>query len=932
MITPATQMSLENARNYFREHLRQGDYYSENEHVSGQWFGEGASLLGLSDTVSEAEFLNLCDGNHPATGERLTARKNTVRKGATGEAEANRRVLYDWVMRPPKSVSIVALVNDARIIAVHDHAVRVALRELEFAAQARVRRAGLSEDRDTGNITAALFRHDTSRDQDPLLHTHCVVFNATHDATEGRWKALQNARMMRMQKLASALYDQELVKGLRGLGYEIQREGVKWEIAGIGRDLVEQFSKRRMSILEAAKEAAKKAGIEVSDFTLRDRIAREERKRKIKDANAAQLRAKWRAELGSEGLSRVVGALGAPKAPLKVDIKAAAQWARDLVFERKVAVRMPEMEAAIMRRALGSEFTREEIREAAIGGDVVRKEGTEILVSMDAWQREAQILGLAKAGRGQYGEIAGRFEVEKTALSDEQKTAVTVMTRSCDFVTLLRGQAGSGKSTTLRVFCEAVIQAKKPLFVATPQGVQAQDLVADGMQATTLAALLRMPVIPHGAIVLVDEAGQLSGKDMSQLLHRVDAVGGRVVLSGDTRQHGAVEASDALRLLEKYAKLPTAELKTVIRQDAGRGRDLAEREKIATYKRAVEVAAAGEAVKSLAILMEGKAVREVGEAERAKLAAAAYVNHRGNGESALVVSQTRSEVAQVNEAIAHAMEARGLVRSAEEVAAYQVRDLLKAEKRLAESYSEGQFVRFNRVYGAIAKNAVLEITHVRNDGLVLREPGSDKLHRVSFDASEQWDAIERRALRVGTGSILQLRSNGLSRNAKAHTNGELVEVLEVWPDIIRVKNRMGKELSLDRAKLVANQGYAVTSYGSQGKTVEHVIMVDSGAEVAANQREFYVSVSRARRSVEIFTINVRDLARRIAADGERELAMDFDLVRRQVRPTLTPRSTTLRRWMWHGARVLARARAVRRRVVNRITQKPRQTHGPVIRS
>jgi conjugative relaxase-like TrwC/TraI family protein len=70
------------------------------------------------------------------------------------------------------------------------------LQRLAFVA------AGKDADRRTGNIVAALFQHETSRALDPHLHTHCIVFNATHDAEEGRWKALQNYEMLTAQKYA----------------------------------------------------------------------------------------------------------------------------------------------------------------------------------------------------------------------------------------------------------------------------------------------------------------------------------------------------------------------------------------------------------------------------------------------------------------------------------------------------------------------------------------------------------------------------------------------------------------------------------------------------------------------------------------------------------------------------------------------------------
>src|SRR5260370_36904446 len=102
MLTPKAQLSLRNAKEYFREHLSVGDYYAQGQKISGQWIGEGAEKLGLKGTVKEADFLALCEGLNPATGERLTARKNSSRRSAKGETVANRRVFYDFTMSPPK--------------------------------------------------------------------------------------------------------------------------------------------------------------------------------------------------------------------------------------------------------------------------------------------------------------------------------------------------------------------------------------------------------------------------------------------------------------------------------------------------------------------------------------------------------------------------------------------------------------------------------------------------------------------------------------------------------------------------------------------------------------------------------------------------------------------------------------------------------------
>ena len=104
-------------------------------------------------------------------------------------------------------------------------------------------------DRSTGNFVAATFTHDTSRALDPHLHTHCIVFNATFDAAENRWKALQNYELLRARKFAENVYYHELARNLRGFGYEIRNLARgDFQIEGISEAICERFSKRDAEI------------------------------------------------------------------------------------------------------------------------------------------------------------------------------------------------------------------------------------------------------------------------------------------------------------------------------------------------------------------------------------------------------------------------------------------------------------------------------------------------------------------------------------------------------------------------------------------------------------------------------------------------------------------------------------------------------------
>src|SRR5258708_5061498 len=116
MLKPKAQLNLANAREYFREHLSVGDYYA-GQKIAGEWFGQGAVKLGLTGTVGEEAFLALCAGQN--RGGRKVAEGKTAVRGEGGRGPPNRRIFYDFTISPPKSVSLVALYQDARIIELH---------------------------------------------------------------------------------------------------------------------------------------------------------------------------------------------------------------------------------------------------------------------------------------------------------------------------------------------------------------------------------------------------------------------------------------------------------------------------------------------------------------------------------------------------------------------------------------------------------------------------------------------------------------------------------------------------------------------------------------------------------------------------------------------------------------------------------------------
>jgi conjugative relaxase-like TrwC/TraI family protein len=880
MLSPKTQTNLKNAESYFKEHLAVGDYYTEANRVTGEWIGLGANALGLSGMVLQADFLKLCENVHPQTGERLTQRTKIARHSEDGSDAANRRVFFDFTFSPPKSVSIVALVaGDERITTAHRQAVRVAVKELERFAATRVRKSLSNADRTTGNIAAALFEHETSRALDPHLHTHCIVFNATHDATENRWKAIQNYQMLAAQKYVENVYYHELAWELRAYGYGVENNARgDFRVAEVPSELCARFSKRHAQIDEQTREFLaqhpEKASADVQ--SIREHLAHKERSRKQQEVSGLQLRARWQSEL-QPGEQPVMKTADPVETTPASDAAGAVDWAEDHLFDRRSLVQEHELWRYALEFARGHSVTIDDIKGETASRPYIRGELGK-LTRQDVLAREWEIVQLAKQGAYAHSSLAHHEEREDGDLAEDQKVALRRILSSRDLITLFRGGAGTGKSYVLRRVQEALHREGRDTHVLAPQRQQVIDLSKDGLRSVqTVTEFLAQSSVPAGAVVIVDEAGQIGARQLSALLKLVTSRGGRVVLSGDTRQHGPVEASDALRAIERYSGVSAAELNEIRRQDPKRAYDEEERRRICEYRAAVKEAAEGAPEASFDRLEHTGAIIEAPSERLREELALAYVELATQNKPAIVVSQTWSEIDALNDKIRGSLRDRGLLGDAEQtIDSLRQIDLTDAQKVDQRYYPADHIVVFNRTAGKCRRGDIGRVRGITKRGVIV-----DTGHSLHVLKPPQLDVINvcrPVQLAVSSGDRLQLKANGLSCDGAKLANGEIVSVSKV--------KRTGEIALQDGRTLPASyrqfvRGYAVTSYGSQGKTVDHVLLADSTSRAATNAQQWYVSISRGRKSVRIFTPDKAQLRRNITRTGSRPLALELERTRQE---------------------------------------------------
>jgi hypothetical protein len=231
--------------------------------------------------------------------------------------------------------------------------------------------------------------------------------------------------------------------------------------------------------------------------------------------------------------------------------------------------------------------------------------------------------------------------------------------------------------------------------------------------------------------------------------------------------------------------------------------------------------------------------------------------------------------------------------------AYQAVDGTEAQKREASFYQAGQHTYFLQRYGRFAKGDLCLIAGANEHGIVLIKDG--RRSTMSYRYANRLSVTAERKLELASGDRLQLKFNGESKEGHAITNGELVTVRRVRKDgSLVVEDAAGVRKTLSPAQRLFNRGYAVTSYASQGKTVDTVLLADAGCRMATNRNQWYVAISRGRKRVVVFTDNKAELRANIEQSGDRALALEMKLpatlsVANGVQPWLPEWSQPVRR-------------------------------------
>jgi conjugative relaxase-like TrwC/TraI family protein len=856
---------IRNGGNYLSQHLRKNDYWAEGEkQVCGEWIGQGATLLGLEGAVTDAPFEALRANRDWQTGKRLTARAN----------KKTRMALFDIQLSAPKDVSVLAMVGgDGRVREAFVESVQAVLVEMEKFAAVRERRGSAKDTeafRLTGNFAGAMFLHDASRDLDPQLHVHAVLANVTWDPERSRWMALQHAEMMRASPYLRQAFYRELAGRLRRMSYEpYEMTATGFSIRGV-EHLRERFSKRAREVKALTEEFSVKKGRRATKREV-EVLVRESRGKKLSEITTPEVRARQRAELTpaeAHGLDTLVRETmtQTPRVDLAVSQAQAigvVDAALRHVFERRSVAREGEVLSAALE--LHPEVSDWRAVRLALEAhpDVLRGNGEMTLRSVK--HEEAATVRRVQDGRNTRIRL-GTVDRLPEKLTRGQRHAAKQLLRSRDFLSLLVGDAGTGKTTVLSAIENAHVAAGGSRFLPLAPTTRARDALAESGfgEADTVQRFLvsvALQAKSAGRVLLIDEAGLLSTHQLERLTAIAEKQRARILLVGDTKQHYSVQRGDALRHIVDHTHTPVIRLAEVLRQREEPDRRLS------------RLLASGETVEAL-LYADRQGMIQEASGDDALFATAAdhYARNIAEQVETLVVIPIWDEIERFNEHARRALRRRGLLGDAEVVReAVKPLSWTEEQKQHWDQYQVGDRLLFVRETRFFRRGTAAEVIEVLPDGLRVR----GERERVAVISRKQRGAFEvgrAERLAIAAGDRLLIRGRDPEHG---FANGDLAQVAWVNPAADEVVLTDGRHLPAEFKAWT--YGHALTAYRSQGSTAEESLLVlGEVASRSLRRRQFYVANTRYRGAHRIYVASKEEIFARLQEpDVGRELATEF---------------------------------------------------------
>ncbi|KAB8155088.1 relaxase domain-containing protein [Kordia sp. TARA_039_SRF] len=866
MIRMHQSSNIVQTKTYFASSLSKADYYIEGQESSGHFYGKIAERLDLKDKpIIKSTFDLLCDNINPQTGQALTPRTFEYR-----------RVGYDISFHCPKSVSILyGLSLDKTILKAFQTCVYETMLEIETATQTRIRKHGKNDDRVTGEMIWCDFTHLTARPVDNYapdchIHQHIFVFNTTYDEVEQRFKAGQFYQIKKDMPYYQARFLKRLADRYSKLGYGIRKTSNGFELSVVPKNAIALFSKRTNLIGEVAKSK------NITNAKALDQLGAQTRQRKNNTLTLLQLREQWQDQLTEYGID------DEPEEQPTQNLDLNAHKTVNFAIEKSFTRNSVRRETQILTHAYYHAIDNKDVTLSAIDEKFanntklfkVKSGGQYLYTSHKVHDEEKQMIDSARRGIGKYSAFDERFdETLELHLGDEQQKALKHIMRSKDFLTMVRGGAGTGKTTLFKTLIPFIEYQGFKVSIFAPTATASRDVLRhEGFEyADTVFQLLNNETIQNdiqGQVILIDEAGMLGAQDAKLILELAEEQQARVIFVGDPRQHSAVQRGDAMRILQTIGQIPYVSLNEIFRQ------------KQETYKQAVYAISQGNIEQGFTQLDENNAIIELPIDKISQSLISDYIDLKGQKKSVLVISPTRNHVRELNLGIREKLKTLNYIgKRQKNFTTYQSLYLTDVDKQDGRHYQKGFIIQAHQNLKNIKRGSVLQIVD-NNQGRVIVTDIQGNNHELPLNKTRYFDLYRPYPIDLSRGDEIRITKNSYDMKGKRLDNGTVLKVVGFTKD---GHIKTAKETSHKASPILLNKrhgnfdyAYANTSYSAQGKTVDHVLINQPITTLnASNQKQFYVSVSRGREAVTIYTDDKQELLNSIKQSGDRIGALEL---------------------------------------------------------
>lgn len=707
---------------------------------------------------------------------------------------------------------------------------------------------------------------------DPHLHAHCFVFNEVWDEVEQRIKAGKFRDIKRSMPHFEACFQKRLADNLVKQGYRVRPKGRSFEVQGIDDVVIAHFSKRTDQIGRVAKEK------NITDAKELDALGAKTRSKKQRGLGMADLKADWRKQIGRLTVEHDLDpdkVIRFAKEPEREHFtrEDCLHFAILHCFERASVMSEKGLLDVACKYALGQTQVSIDDLSAALKHDPrligIHHNGQDFLTTREVLREERRMVSLARQGMNKLEPLYPDIKV--TEKDDQQSLALAEVLTTTNRVSIIRGAAGAGKTALLKRGVRMIEDAGITVTMLAPTAKAAREVLrGEGFDnAETVASFLankEAQAKVKGQALIVDEGGLLGTKEMLSLLEIATEQNARLIILGDTRQHSSVVRGDALRILNTIAEVPTAEVNIIRRQ------------RYAPYRDAVQDLSKGDIAGAFKKLDAMGAIETIDfENPNAELVGR-YLDVTKAGKSALVISPTHAQGESLTADIRQKLrQAKRLGKKESNHIRYVNLGWTEAQKGDRRNFEKGQAIQFNQNMKGIKRGDIWNVTAV--DGLDVHLTNANgEACILPRERAKDYDVFEVTDIALSKGDKVRITRNGYDTQGKRLDNGTSLDVAAVsLMGKIRLQNPVSKtDYILDDTFGHLAHDYCVTSYASQGKTVDEVLIsLPVSTFAAVDSKQFYVSVSRGRDNVFIFTDDRDELLATASELGERQSALEL---------------------------------------------------------